>query len=344
MYLNRVDCLSGHFRLVWHRFSSKYILVCIASISMAGRPAAATFIVPQNTVLTVQAMGLEKLGPVQLRVMLADGVRPKIDWLARRGLLHNTHTCVQCQVPCNLVVQRGAQDGYRWRCRRCNGQTGLRKGSFFKSKIELGKLVWILFSWAAGVPSHHVAWHLGVSPRTMVDWNNFVRDVCTEDTRRHLAQVGGLGGFDNAGQPIVVEIDESYFYGRKYHRGRIVHGLWVFGAVERESGRCMLQVVRNRRAQTLLPLIQQWCLPGTHVMSDGWAAYQNLAQFNGGVYLHDVIVYQHNFVDPLHPDVHTQNIENLWMRAKRKLRRQFGTTRPLFDTYLEEFMWMERHK
>ena len=79
-------------------------------------------------------------------------------------------------------------------------------------------------------------------------------------------------------------------------------------------------------------------------MSDGWAAYQNLAQFNGGVYLHDVIVYQHNFVDPLHPDVHTQNIENLWMRAKRKLRRQFGTTRPLFDTYLEEFMWMERHK
>ena len=66
---------------------------------MAGRPAAATFIVPQNTVLTVQAMGLEELGPVQLRVMLADAVRPKIDWLARRGLLHNTHTCVQCQVP-----------------------------------------------------------------------------------------------------------------------------------------------------------------------------------------------------------------------------------------------------
>ena len=139
----------------------------------------------------------------------------------------------------------------------------IRKGSFFKSKIELGKLVWILFSWAAGVPSQHMAWHLGVSPRTMVDWNNFVRDVCTEDTRRHLTQVGGLGGFDNAGQPIVVEIDESYFYGRKYHRGRIVHGLWVFGAVERESRRCMLQVVRNRRAQTLLPLIQQWCLPGT---------------------------------------------------------------------------------
>ena len=39
-----------------------------------------------------------------------------------------------------------------------------------------------------------------------------------------------------------------------------------------------------------------------------------------------------------------QNIENLWMRAKCKLRRQFGTTGALFDTYLEEFMWQERNK
>jgi len=32
-------------------------------------------------------------------------------------------------------------------------------------------------------------------------------------------------------------------------------------------------------------------------------------------------------------DIHTQNIENMWMRLKRKLRRQFGTSRALFQTY-----------
>ena len=86
-------------------------------------------------------MGIEELGPVQLRLMLDDDVHPKFDWLARRGLLHNTHRCIQ----------------------RENGQTSQRKGSFFKSKIELGKLVWHLFLWATDEPSHHVAWHLGVS-------------------------------------------------------------------------------------------------------------------------------------------------------------------------------------
>ena len=104
--------------------------------------------------------------------------------------------CVQCQVSCSLVAHRDAHVGYRWRCRQCNGRTSLRKGSFFKCKIELGKLVWILFSWATGVPSHHVAWHLGVSPRTMVDWTNFIGDVCAEDTGRQQAQ---LGGSDSAG-------------------------------------------------------------------------------------------------------------------------------------------------
>ena len=58
----------------------------------------------------------------------------------------------------------------------------------------------------------------------------------------------------------------------------------------------------------------------------------------------DVVVHQENFVDPLHPEIHTKNVENLWMRAKRKLRRQFGTTRQLFDTYLREFVWQVRHK
>ena len=53
---------------------------------------------PQNTVLTTLVIGMEDLGPVQLRLVLGDAVRPKIDWLARRGLLHNTHTCGKCQV------------------------------------------------------------------------------------------------------------------------------------------------------------------------------------------------------------------------------------------------------
>ncbi|KAI0207550.1 hypothetical protein LSAT2_007818 [Lamellibrachia satsuma] len=33
-------------------------------------------------------------------------------------------------------------------------------------------------------------------------------------------------------------------------------------------------------------------LPETHIISDGWAAYHNIDQLNGGVYLHNVVAYE----------------------------------------------------
>ena len=86
-----------------------------------------------------------------------------------------------------------------------------------------------------------------------------------------------------------------------------------------------------RDAPTLLPLIQTWVLPATHIMSDGWAAYNDIDTLNGGAYSHDVIVHENNFVDPNDRDIHTQNVESMWSRAKKIFRDQYGTSRALFD-------------
>ncbi|KAI0224345.1 hypothetical protein LSAT2_024645 [Lamellibrachia satsuma] len=53
-------------------------------------------------------------------------------------------------------------------------------------------------------------------------------------------------------------------------------------------------------------------------MSDGWPAYHNLDQLNDGVYLHGVVIHEQNFVNPLHPEIHIQNVENMWMRANSR--------------------------
>ena len=53
----------------------------------------------------------------------------------------------------------------------------------------------------------------------------------------------------------IVEIDESKFGKRKYHRGHRVEGQWVFGGYERETGKSFLVPVERRDAETLLPII-----------------------------------------------------------------------------------------
>ena len=59
-----------------------------------------------------------------------------------------------------------------------------------------------------------------------------------------------------------MEIDESKFFHRKYHRGAWRGGHWVFGGIECGSNRGFLVKVEQRDANTLLPLIEDWILLG----------------------------------------------------------------------------------
>lgn len=306
---------------------------------MAGRPRAPVTLVPPAAVMNRAAIAAEVLSFVDVLPLITD-TDSCITFLAQRRLIRNTYDCAICNVPCGRVVRRGV-DGCEWRCRQCRRRKSLRDGSFFSgSHLTLKQLIILIHLWCDDQPQTYMKIQTGIdSDDTMVDWCNFLRDICV----RHMGLVGqnwpGLGGLDNAGNPITVEIDETYFFHRKYHRGRIRRGKWVFGAVERGTGRCVMRCVHRRNRQTLERLIRRWLLPGTHIVSDAWPAYNHLDQINGGVYTHDVVVHQQNFVDPRYPWIHTQTIEGLWKLSKKKLRRQHGTSRTLFNSYLYEFMW-----
>jgi hypothetical protein len=56
-----------------------------------------------------------------------------------------------------------------------------------------------------------------------------------------------------------------------------------------------------------------------------------------GVNYHDA-----KFVNPDNPDIHTENIENMWMRVKQKLRRQFGMFRDAFNNVAARLSYVEK--
>eukprot|EP00094_Tigriopus_californicus_P013887 TCALIF_13442-PA protein Name:"Protein of unknown function" AED:0.31 eAED:0.31 QI:0/0/0/0.66/0/0/3/0/81 len=72
------------------------------------------------------------------------------------------------------------------------------------------------------------------------------------------------------------EIDETLVAKAKYHRGRAVPQTWLFGGIE-----CFMVKVPDCSTQTLETAIQRYILPGSHVISDGWAAYPGINQLNG---------------------------------------------------------------
>ena len=108
----------------------------------------------------------------------------------------------------------------------------------------------------------------------------------------------------------------------------------VFGLVDTSQTPALgyMEIVPQRDAATLLPLINVHVAPGTIIHSDEWAAY-NRVQRLSNVSSHDVVNHSVNFVEPS-TGVHTQHVESYWNRVKTKLKRMKGCHGHQLPSYL----------
>jgi transposase-like protein len=146
---------------------------------------------------------------------------------------------------------------------------------------------------------HHLA------KQTVTDWWYFCSDeIIAYLKKKSKEKIGGKGR--------IVEIDESKFGKRKYNRGHHVEGQWVFGGIERGSGRTFLVTVGDRSADTLIGHIKRWIEPETTIISDCWAAYKSIPQAG---YNHLTVNHSIQFVDST-TGAHTNTIESTWKHVK----------------------------
>lgn len=181
-----------------------------------------------------------------------------LKWLAKRRLIRNENTCDYCEVPMYIVEESTICDGFRWRCRSCRRIKTVRDFSFFtRSRLSLHQLVTILYMWCRGIPQKCILHEARLSPvaqKTLTDFCYFCSEICGEDLLKNCPTIGGL---DEDCQPKVVEIDETCFWRQKNNCEKSDDGQWVFGGVERDTGKCILAPIPNRSAETLLPLIER---------------------------------------------------------------------------------------
>jgi len=140
----------------------------------------------------------------------------------------------------------------------------------------------------------------------------------------------------------IIEIDESCFFKRKYNRGRMLDQVWVFGLVDRFSGRLFAQVVEQRNADTLIPIIVKYIRHDTElIVSDEWKSYSSLTvEFN-----HQSVKHKIHFVDPNDRRIHTQTIENRWGQMKRMMKKHGRVLRTDFHVRLKDMVWrIQNHK
>ncbi|CAF2047827.1 unnamed protein product [Rotaria magnacalcarata] len=263
-----------------------------------------------------------------------------IEFCQQVGLIHvlPTQPCPKNHTNWYLGACAAVADKWKWRCRTCKSSRSLRDSTFFsQSRLSLQQILDLMMFWSQGLDSHKfLKRNVNIlGDATIVDWKNFKHDLCVEYFIQHPTIIGGIGH--------IVEIDESAWTKRKYHRGRQIDNQWVFGGIDRDTRECFAGLVDRRDAATLIPIIYGFVMPGTTIYSDQWAAYNALSHPNNAPhrYGHQTVNHSVNFVDST-TLVHTQNIENMWMVAKIKKKNQMGQHRTLLGSHLLEFMWRRR--
>ena len=165
---------------------------------------------------------------MELALLTADKDRC-IEWCKQHDLLVRSMKCPnqQCDNDLSWTRRSRVPDGYMWRCSKksCNGEVSIRHNSWFcGSHLSISKILALTYAWAHSFTTSQAMHETSsrdktTSSETVVDWYNYCREVCAEIiSRHHTGRTGGPGK--------IVEIDESKFGRTKYHRGRVVEGVW----------------------------------------------------------------------------------------------------------------------
>ncbi|KAK6986965.1 hypothetical protein BgiMline_016637, partial [Biomphalaria glabrata] len=255
-------------------------------------------------------------------------------WLARRRLIKNSAYCTTCHQSAYLNAYAEGTDGFRWACRSCHFRRTIRDNSFFaRSHIPIVHLLLLIYCWSHDMPIFNISHETKISTEYAMNYCNTCREECEKYIYRHrLSEIGGLG---EDGEPIIVDINESKNFKRKYVTRE---SRWVFGGIERHSRKCFLVEIPNNTVASLTEAIKKHILPGTHIVSHRNSLCAYISDINNGTYSHSEVKMD-NFTDPKYDVVHAINVEKMWMRAKRFLEKQFGTTTVQFSTCLNEFIF-----
>ncbi|XP_026825347.1 uncharacterized protein LOC113561918 [Ooceraea biroi] len=217
--------------------------------------------------------------------------------------------------------------------RQCSFKASAKVDTWFdKSKLSLETVCRLsAYFIMLRPPRHHfLCTELQLSEPTVVDWISFCREVCIDWSKTNSTIPRGPN--------TIVEIDEAKIGKRKYNRGRIIDGKWIFGGIERNTRKIFLVPVRDRTKETLLQVIKQWIRPGTTVMSDCWKSYNCL---NSEDFQHLTVNHSMNFVDP-DTGAHTQSIERVWREVRANIPR-YGTRTSHLMGYLAEYLFKRVH-
>ena len=195
-----------------------------------------------------------------------------------------------------------------------------------------------MYGWLHDLEHAQLVSYAKVSRQTATDYMQHFRQLAAMMIEEDRLVIGGQG--------IEVEIDESKFAKRKYHRGHSVGTKdWVVGAIEKHlrtgelKKRFWAVIVKDRSRATLEPIIREFIRPGSIVHSDFWKGYDFMSLPNSG-YTHMKVNHSVEYKNKT-TGACTNTIEAKWGATKRQIPTKARSHN--LDGYLDQKIWKDQN-
>lgn len=208
-------------------------------------------------------------------------------------------------------LKKNSNCGLVYRCtkKNCRKTISIFFGTVFE-KLCIKKLIYVVGCWIQNKKISEVVRDGGVDEKTVFKFYNLIRNSIDSAYNNNIQMLGGPG--------LIVEMDETHLFTRKYNRGNILASqqIWVFGLIERVSKKCYMEVVERRDAETLFEVVSRVLHPETLIIGDSWRGYSIIKRHFETLHIN----HRLHFVDPNNRNIHTNNIERLWRSVKNEVR------------------------
>lgn len=255
-----------------------------------------------------------------------------LDYSIKNKIIYRKLQCPDCNGMMCIYYDKYRRFQMYHRCTRCGKKVSIFYFSIFScAKLPMNLILYLLYCWSNKFSGIQTSKEVDVNPSTVTFYFKQFRSACLEYLiNKPQAKIGGIG--------TIVEIDETIMSRRKYHRGRVLQEVWIFGGICRETKQVFSIVVKDRKKETLWEEIKKHIAVGTTIISDSWGSYVIIENKGKKMFKHLSVNHSVNFVDPT-TKAHTQNVERLWRELKKINKRYEGIPRVEISSHLAEFMW-----
>lgn len=272
------------------------------------------------------------------RVVHLDDKESTVSWMYQVGLLDPAPP--QCRCHRSNMKSRAKNSGFgkAWFCQACknrgsDNEIQITHNSIFADmRLEPGIALILLWNFSQGNSYKDTERDCKFGPETIgsdtiAHWFSIFRQrlyAWMNTEPRFNNRIGGPGK--------IVQIDEAQIGRRMYHRGRLIEEVWVLGMID-EDDQLRLEVIEDRSAAVMIPLIESNVDPQSVVWTDGHRSYLTLDQRGWN---HHTVNHSREFVAP--DGTHTNKIESQW-RAIRRWFSPGGIRHENIEATLKYYLW-----